>query len=248
MNISAINCTPIKPKVSFGDVEHKNFDAEKLHDMATDLNERSVDSKDIKKPIAVVASLAALAGIAYGGGKKIATGANVIYEKVAAAAKPAIKETADDVAQAAKNTNLGVVLEDGLKKASSIASQAISKVRVPASEEITVLTKSQHLRNKSADILEKGLNIAKNAYKKVAYSGIADDIVGAARSQAALENVAGVIGLATVVPEIVARDANDDGVNDIMQKSQNAYTSKEEQIKAAADNLGAVSDIVQMFT
>ena len=231
MNISAINCTPIKPKVSFGDVEHKNFDAEKLHDMATDLNERSVDSKDIKKPIAVVASLAALAGIAYGGGKKIATGANVIYEKVAAAAKPAIKETADDVAQVAKNTNLGVVLEDGLKKASSIASQAIS-----------------NLRNKSADILEKGLNIAKNAYKKVAYSGIADDIVGAARSQAALENVAGVIGLATVVPEIVARDANDDGVNDIMQKSQNAYTSKEEQIKAAADNLGAVSDIVQMFT
>ena len=247
MNISAINCTPIKPKVSFGDVEHKNFDAEKLHNMATDLNERSVDSKDIKKPLAVVASLAALAGIAYGGGKKIATGANVIYEKVAAAAKPAIKETADDVAQAAKKANLGVVLEDGLKKASSLATKGIDKLKINP-QQTTVLSKKDILRNKAANILEKGLNLAKAGYKKVAYSGIADDIVGAARSQAAFENLAGAVGLATVVPEIISRDADGNGVKDIMETTQNAYTAKEDQIKEAAANLGAVSDIVQMFT
>lgn len=248
MNISAIKCTPIKPQVSFRSDESK-FDAQALHDMASDLNEKAVDSKDIKKPLAIVASLAALAGIAYGGGKKVAAGANVIYEKVAAAAKPAVKEAADDVAEAARKANLGVVIEDGLKKASSIAANGISKLRTVPVGEVTVhASKKDMIRNTVADVLEKGLNVAKTAYKKVAYSGIPANADATAKAQAAFENVAGAIGLATVVPEIISRDADGDGVKDIVQKSQNAYTSTEDKVKNATENMGTVTNILQMLT
>ena len=82
----------------------------------------------------------------------------------------------------------------------------------------------------------------------MAYSGIADDVVGADRAQKAFENVAGAVGLATVVPEIVSRDANEDGVEDILQKSQNAYTSTEEKIAQVTKDLGVVTDIIQSLT
>lgn len=248
MNISAIKCTPIKPKVSFRSDDTK-FDAQTLHDMAADLNEKAVSSKDIKKPLAIVASLAALAGIAYGGGKKVAAGANVIYEKVAAAAKPAVKDAADDVAEAARKANLGVVIEDGLKKVSSLATKGIEKLRTVPVGQVTVhASKKDMIRNTAADVLEKGLNIVKTGYKKVAYSGVPANADAAAKAQAALENVAGVVGLATVVPEIISRDADGNGVKDIVQKSQNAYTSTEDKVKNATENLGTVTNIIQMLT
>lgn len=241
MNISAINSTPIKPQVAF---KQMDIDHEKLHTMATELDGQKVDAKDIKRPIAIVASLAALAGIAYGGGKKIATGASVIYEKVASLAK----NSADDAAEAAKNANLGVVIENGLKKASSFANNGISKLRTVDPKEVTVLTKKDFIRNKTADVLEKGLNLAKNTYKKLAYSGISKDVVGADRAQKAFENVAGLVGLATVVPEIATRDANEDGVKDIMQKSQNAYTATAEKVTSYSQDLNAVQEMIQMLT
>lgn len=241
MNISAVNSTPIKPQVAFKqiDVNHQ-----KLHDMAAELDEQKVDSKDIKRPIAVIASLAALAGIAYGGGKKIATGASVIYEKAAALSKNSV----DDAATAAKKANLGVVIEDGLKKASHVATKGISKIRTVNPDEITVLTKKDFIRNKVADGLDKSLGFAKNTYKKLAYSGISSEVVGADRAQKAFENVAGIVGLATVVPEIATRDANDDGIKDIMQKSQNAYTSTANKVDAYSKDLSAVEEMIQLFT
>lgn len=244
MNISAVNCTPIKPKVSFGDIEHSH---RQLHDMADEYTSETVDGKDIKRPIAIVASLAALVGIAYGGGKKAASASSAIYKKVANTVKPIAKNSADDVAQGAKE--LGVIIEDGLKKASKLASVGIDKLRTVPKDEVTVLTsKKDVIKNKTADILEKGLALAKAGYKKVAYSGIADDVVGADRAQKAFENVAGAVGLATVVPEIVSRDANEDGVEDILQKSQNAYTSTEEKIAQVTKDLGVVTDIIQSLT
>ena len=252
MNISAINCTPIKPQVKFGNVEDNH---RQLHDIADEYTTEAVDGKDIKRPLAIVASLAALAGVAYGGGKKAASLASNVYK---AAIKPTVKnvgddvakaakEGADDVAKAVKDSNLGVVIENGLKKASKIATTGIAKLKIDP-QQTTVLSKKDIIKNKTADILEKGLNLAKAGYKKIAYSGIADDVVGADRAQKAFENVAGAVGLATVVPEIISRDANEDGVKDILQKSQNAYTSTEEKIGQVAKDLGTVTDIVQMFT
>ena len=58
------------------------------------------------------------------------------------------------------------------------------------------------------------------------------------------ENVAGAIGLATVVPEILRRDANEDGVKDIMQKSEIAYTHREDKIAKATADINSLGGVV----
>lgn len=241
MNISAISSTPIKPQVAFKqiDVDHR-----KLYNMANELDEQKVDSKDIKRPLAIIASLAALVGVTYASGKKLAAAASVIYEKASVVAK----KSTDDAADVAKKTNLGVVLEDGLKKVSNVATKGINKLRPVAPDEVTVLTKKQFAKNKTADVLEKGLNLAKKAYKKVAYSGISNDALPADRAQKAFENVAGMVSLATVAPEIVTRDSNEDGVKDIMQKSQNAYLATANKTATFSKDLSAVEEMIQLFT
>lgn len=244
MNISAVNCTPIKPNVSFGDVEHTH---KQLHDMADEFSSSKEEGKksDVKKPLAIVMSLAALVGIAYGGGKKAASAASAVYKKVVTSVGNVAKSSTDDVAGAAKNSDLGLLIENGLKKASSIATSGIGKLKVTSEKE---LTKSEKVRNATAKVLEKGLNLAKTGYKKIAYSGIADDIVGAERAQKAFENIAGAVGLATFVPEIVSRDADGDGTKDILQNSQNAYTKAEEKLDQVHKDLGVVTDVIQMLS
>ena len=102
MNISAINCTPIKPKVSFGDVEHSH---KQLHDMADEFASQRKDGdgkkSDVKSPLAIIVSLAALVGIAYGGGKKAASAASTVYKKAATTVNNIAKNSTDDVAATA---------------------------------------------------------------------------------------------------------------------------------------------------
>ena len=266
MSISAIKCTPIKPQVSFraDDAQQKEIDHEKLHGLAEELAS-SENSTKIKKPLAVIASFAALAGLAYGGGKKVATGVNAIYEKAVAAAKPVVKEAADDVANAAKegaddaakaikNSNLGVVLEDGLKKASSLATKGIDKLRVSTADDIAELTKSQKVRNKAADVLQKGLDLAKTGYKKIAYSGIADDVVGADRAKQAFENVAGAAGLVYGTAQVLSDDGDKttgekpNKIADILEKGPSAYGVVGEAINDATKDLGIIGQIVETLS
>lgn len=272
MNISAVKCTPIKPQ-SFKGID-SNY--QQLHRTATELSNNVVDANDIKRPLAVVTSLAALVGVGIAKGRVSAVAGSAVFEtiqnlvakykgkgqeiaaevagdvkdvasKVATEAKDAATKVADEAKETVKNAKLGVAVENGLKKAAGFAKENIGKLRTVA-EEGKELTKFQKIKNVAADVLDFVLDFAKKAYKKIAYSNIDKKVVGDERAKQAFENVAGVAGAAVVVPDVLTRDADDDGIKDILQKSQNAYTKAEEKFGHLAEDISAVGEVLRMLT
>lgn len=272
MNISAVNCTPIKPQ-SFKGIE-SNYN--QLHIASQKLSGECVDSKDIKKPLAIATSLAALVGVGIAKGRLSAVAGSAVFEtiqnlvakykgkgqeiasevagdvkdvasRVATEAKDAASKVAGEAKETVKNAKLGVAVENGLKKAATFAKENIAKLRTVA-EEGKELTKFQKIKNVAADVLDFVLDFAKNAYKKIAYSNIDAKVVGDERAKQAFENVAGVAGAAVVVPDVLSRDADGDGVKDILQKSQNAYTRAEEKFGHLAEDINAVGEVLRMLS
>ena len=261
MNISATNCTPIKPQ-SFKSVE-TNY--RQLHTASQKLSGECVDSNDIKKPLAIATSFAALVGLGIAKGRVAAIASSSLFEtvqnliakykgkgqeiasEVAGDVKDVASKAADEAKETVKNAKLGVVVENGLKKAATFAKENIGKLRTVA-EEGKELTKFQKIKNAAADVLDFVVDFAKKAYKKIAYSNIDEKVVGDERAKEAFENVAGAAGAAVVVPEVLSRDADGDGVKDILQKSQNAYTKAEERFGHLSENISAFGEFVGLFT
>ena len=261
MNISAVKCTPIKPQ-SFKSLD-ENY--QQLRNTSQKLSSECVDTNDIKKPLAIATSLAALVGFGIAQGRVSAKASSAVFETVqelfskykakgqeaaadvAADVKDAASKVANEAKETVKNAKLGVAVENGLKKASAFAKENISKLRTVA-EEGKELTKFQKVKNFVADALDFVVEFAKDIYKKIAYSNIDEKIVGDERAKQAFENVAGVAGAAVVVPEVLSRDADGDGVKDILQKSQNAYTKAEEKFGHLSEEISAVGEVVRMFT
>ena len=55
MNISATNCTPIKPQASFkGDNNFSDKEFDKLMEISDKFNDEYVHSDNIKKPLAII--------------------------------------------------------------------------------------------------------------------------------------------------------------------------------------------------
>ncbi len=243
MSISAINCTPIKPQVSFKGERYEHRHSQFEECPACD---SKVKGKDVKDPVAVIASLAALAGLAYGGAKGSAVGVSRLYNTVAEAVNKNAKKVAGEASEKAKTITpeLGVLFNKGLGYVSEGADKLVGLVKKGIADDAKELTKTQKARVFVSNKLAQGVDLVKKGYNKVAYFNVADDVVGAARAQAGFENVAGAIGLASVVPEIVGRDANDDGVKDIMQKSQIAYTNREDKIAKTTADINSLGGVV----
>lgn len=69
MNISAVNCTPIKPQASFkGENE---FDYDKILAATTKVNDEFVNSEDVKSPLAAAISLGIAGVLAFASGKQL---------------------------------------------------------------------------------------------------------------------------------------------------------------------------------
>ena len=71
MNVSAVNCTPIKPQVSFGNDLDSNYN--QIINKTQELNDELIHSDQIKKPLAVAGSLGLAALAAFVTGQKIAS-------------------------------------------------------------------------------------------------------------------------------------------------------------------------------
>ena len=69
MNVSAVNCTPLKPQVSFGNNEDVSY-AQVLN-LTKGLNDEFVSSEEIKSPVAALASIGLAGLLAYAGGKGV---------------------------------------------------------------------------------------------------------------------------------------------------------------------------------
>lgn len=238
MNVSAINCTPIKPQVSFGKKPKKTDDKkpqnptldvddeeklEKVSDFADAINNEVVNSSSVKKPVAAVVSVLLAGLIAYAGGKRIAQIAINGGEKL--------------------HLNLPEMLDKSLRKASvSVANVANSlKKENP-------VTKFDKFKNIIGSSIQHGENIAKTLYKKVAYSGVAENATVAVKQSKAFANLGGIAGIATAFPAVAAKDSNDDGVSDILQRGQNAYTGAKTKMGQVMEKAGKLSELVDLLT
>ncbi len=139
MSISAVNCTPIKPQVSFGKDEYSDRDFMAVQKLTDDLNDTFVNSDDIKKPAAVAASVALAGVIAFVSGKKIASTITKIAPK------------------------LPEMLEGGLRKGANFVKNQAAKLQTEAPA--TKLEKAKDLAGKA---IGKTESFARNLYKKVA--------------------------------------------------------------------------------
>ena len=219
MAISAINCTPIKPQVAFGNSAQEQFD--EINDISDKINDKIVNSDDIKKPVAVAASVA-LAGLTSWAGARALTSA--VTSKFLPKA--------------------GVYVETGLKTAANAVKSGADKFAQVTPEKKLSLATVKKYTGKAVASIEEG---ARNIYKKVAYSGIDEKVVNPERANKALANAAGAGAATITVADICTKDSNGDGITDIMQKSQNAYTGAKTQYGNAFETVGVLSEIAQMF-
>ncbi len=222
MNVSAINCTPIKPQVSFGNNANEEK-LEKVNQFADTVNEEFVNSSSVKKPIAAVVSVLLAGLIAYAGGKRIAQIAINGGEKL--------------------HLNLPEMLDKCVRKASVSATNVANSLKKE-----NPVTKFDKFKNIIGSSIQHGENIAKTLYKKVAYSGVAEDATVAVKQSKAFANLGGIAGIATAFPAVVAKDSNDDGVSDILQRGQNAYTGAKTKMGQVMEQASKVSELVDILT
>ncbi len=218
MNISATNCTPIKPEASFkGNFYETSSDYDRVLRVTNQLNDEFVESDDIKKPFAAAASIGLAGLLAFASGKKLASIFTTYAKKAPVAMEGLLKQgskSAQDFATSLINEN-----PDKLSKVKNVAGKAIGQVE----------------------------KLARNGYKKLVYSGIPESANVQERATKAFQNAAGWVGLATVFPAICGRDANDDGVSDILQKGQNAYTGTKTKFGKAFEETSKIAELAEIF-
>ncbi len=201
------------------DVEEKAITATNKEEILDKIEKGEVVAAgDIKNPINIAASIV-LAGLSiYVTGKN----AGALFSKVFKGAPAA--------------------MENGLKGASKfIEKRAKSLTTVTPGK----LNKAKDIAGK---ILYKTEELAKKGYKRIAYAGIPKNINASERTTEAFKNVSGAGAVALMVPRILKRDSNEDGVSDIMQKTQNAYTGTKRDIGSALENATVISEVISALT
>ncbi len=222
MNVSAVECTPIKPQVSFGesDEEHKLHNYEKFADEVSD---EFVNSSNVKKPVSAAISILLAGMLAFATGKVLAQKVAVIAEKF--------------------KLNLPEMFDKFLKTISKKATEIAGKL-----ENKNPATAFDKFKNLAGKAIAGGEKTARELYKKVAYGGpeIAEDV--AVKQAQAFANLGGMVGIATAFPSVVSKDSNDDGVADILQRGQNAYTGAKTKMGQLMEKAGKFSELVDLLT
>ena len=223
MNISAMNCTPIKPQVaSFKGDKFSDEDFDALIEMTDKINDEYVQSSTIKKPLAIVGSVALAAVAAFTFGTKIVAFVNKIV--------PSLTDPNNKM-------YFEKFIKNGANKAKNIATDLQSGTG-----------KAPKFKKAVGSVLETVIEGAKNIYKKITTIGtskLTDDVTIA---QKKLENLGGVAAAATFVPAAVSSDSDEDCVSDMCQKGVNAYTGTKSQINKAVEGANVLGDLVEALT
>lgn len=220
MNVSAINCTPIKPQTpSFnGSFADKSEDYDRVLEVTSRINDQFVESATIKRPIAAAASVGLAGLLAFASGKKLAGFVSTYAKKAPLALENALKTGSKTV----QNTSKKLINEnpDKLSKAKNIAGKAI----------------------KGAE------DIARKGYKKLAYTGISEEVINPERAEKAFKNIGGWLGLATIFPGVCKRDTNENNVPDLLEIGANAYTGTKSKFDKAFENTSKITELVELLT
>lgn len=217
MSISAVNCTPIKPQVSFkGDNQTKTKglpDYDTVLSLTDKVNDEFVQSSDIKSPVTAAVSIGLAALVAFATGKKIGN----LVSKIATKAPDTLVNTATKGGQELSK------LANSLKGADS-----------------GKLAQAKKLTGK---VLGSAHKYMSKAYHSIASIGIEK---GANPTNAnTFSNIFGIAGLATIFPTVVTKDSNGDGVKDILQKGQNAYTGTKSKMNGALEKARVLSELAE---
>ena len=217
MNVSAVNCTPLKPQVSFGNNEDVSY-AQVLN-LTKGLNDEFVSSEEIKSPVAALASIGLAGLLAYAGGKGVG---NILSK----------------VSKGRIVTGFEGLLKGVSTKAKDFSGKLINQN--PG--------KLNKVKNVAGNTIEKAEGFGRRVYNKLANSGLAENATAADKTKNAFLNAAGWAGVATVFPDICARDTDGDGVKDILQKSQNACTGTETRFDRYLHDASLIAELVANFT
>ena len=220
MNVSAVNCTPIKPQVSFGNDSDTNYN--QIINKTQELNDQLVHSDQIKKPLAIAGSLGLAALAAYVTGQKIAS--------------PFAKKIIGKNTENAKT--LACCFEDTLKRGSSAVREKASKLMGDTS------TKTGKLKNTAGEILRKTEKFARNAYKKVAYFGIDDNIEAADKAVKAFQNIGGCVAVPAAIAITTSKDVDGNGVSDMLQTEANPYDKTRNKMDKYMHNAYVLTELI----
>lgn len=213
MNISAVNCTPIKPQ-AFGNQEGAD-EAQKVLELSKQLNDsfkkEGQDEEEVtsKNPLATAASVAGACLAMFALGRSAGKGAVALAKKIPAGAK-------DNVVKYATQAKTFVT-----EKASKIKMPKV-KINLPKNEKVAGFFKNT-VGKAATTTIEK---------TKTAFNANPEKFV---------KNTAGIIAASTLAPAIIKADGNKDGIADIAQNNVNAYRNAMHSVEIFSEIANALS-------
>ncbi len=223
MSIPAVNCTTIKPQVSFGKADN---DEERLYNyskFADEVNDKYINSQNVKKPVAAAVSVALAGLIAFASGKLLASKAAIVAEKF--------------------KINLPEILDSSLGKLSKLSSDVSGRLIKE-----NPVTKSEKAADLAGKVIAGATNCAKKVYNKVAKSGVTPLDTQEVIKSKAFANLGGTLGVATILPSVCSKDNDENGIADILEKGQNAYTGTKNKMGKLMEDASKFSDLVELLT
>lgn len=190
-----------------------------------------VESEDMKGPLAAGASILGAGATTFAHGAGLAA-------------------TADKLS----GDKFSGYFEKGLKKGSELIQDVAGKLK---NVEGKKLGKAANLLGKG---MEKAEGFARNAYKTISSTSRkvaeevaenAADAVKKVKGHSAgkgMAIVAGILSALALVPGLLKRDNNEDGVADIMQKSQSVYEKNTENLDKLGKKAGIAAELIQVLS
>ena len=223
MNVSAINCTPIKPKVSFG---NSDTDYNKVAKQAEAIRDEYASSDRLKSPVGVVASVAACGLKAFASGAVLAS----LFCGLAKGAPTKLQGALKKGSQGIRNFAAGLG-DDAAKHA---------KIKKPIGKAIS----------KVEEVARNAYKKVINPNTKAITADMADDVVNAihAQNNRALQKMAGIATAAAVLPAATTVSNDGDNIPDMMQRIETGAGKVVGATDKAAGDIVALTQLVELAT
>ena len=244
MQISPISLTSFKGNQQVIDLEDNEYQINDIFE--EDLQDEFTSSSDESEGLSLEARADKMSKVFTNIEKKVESGdikgPGAIVAAVGAAAGRTFIKTAKTVllADIAFKHSLNELSEKGLKQVSKTALNWSEKL---ANTEIKESAKTASKKFADAKLmLAKGINFAeshaKAIYKKMDNNKLCKPVVF----------IAGAISTLAYVPVLLKIDGNEDGVADIMQKSQNVYKANNEKCDKIVETIDIAKDTMEILT
>lgn len=222
MNVSAINCTPIKPKVSFGNDAQSDYS--KMAQQAEAIKDEYVNADRLKSPAGVVASVAACGLKAFASGAVLAS----LFAGIAKGAPTKLQGALKKGSQGIRNFAAGLG-DDAAKHA---------RIKKPIGKAIA----------KAEEVVRNAYKKVINPNTTQIVDGMADDVVNAINSQntRALQKLVGLGTVGAVVPAATKISNDGDDVPDMLQRVEIGTSRVSDATGRASSDLIALQSLVDI--